>query len=135
MAGDVEYLKGNMALVDGVMIPVGGDRMTPAEITKQIKNVVAMQYNGTKAELIGMTMLEAAIYSAAKQAAEGNLEAFGKLCDRLLGKPIQQTITATGTLRDFLDQIVQEAPIDVTPVRAESAPMSAESAPMSAEDL
>ena len=63
-----------------------------------------------------MTMLEAALYSAAKAAADGDIDALNKLLDRLLGKPVQQTITATGTLKDFLEQIAQNeqtAPVSV----------------------
>lgn len=38
----------------------------------------------------------------------GDLDALTKLLDRLLGKPVRQTITATGTLQEFLSQIAAQ---------------------------
>jgi hypothetical protein len=103
---------GGIAVVEGKIIPTGGERLSPSEISRQIRDVVAMQYTGKNAACIGMTLLEAALYSAAVKAADGDLEALNKLLDRLLGKPVQQTVVATGTLKEFLDQIARQDPID-----------------------
>lgn len=106
---DVQYLPGGgVALVGGEVVPVGGTRLTPSEISRQIRDTVGLPYAGKNVACIGMTLLEAALYSAAVKAADGDLEALSKLLDRLLGKAVQQTITATGTLREFLDQIAQQ---------------------------
>jgi hypothetical protein len=59
-----------------------------------------------------MTLLEAALYSAAKKAADGDVDALTKLLDRLMGKPVQQVVQATGTLREFLDHIARAEPVE-----------------------
>jgi len=61
-------------------------------------------------------MLEAALVAAAEKAAEGDLDALTRILDRLMGKPVQQTITASGTLREFLDQIAHEDPTAPDPL-------------------
>ena len=110
---NIVYLpSGNAALVGGDIVPVGGGRMTPSEITSQIREAVGMPYTGKNAACIGMTMLEAALYSAAVKAADGDLDALTKLLDRLLGKPLATVVQATGTLKDFLDQIARQDPIE-----------------------
>ena len=105
----------NVAVVAGEVVPVGAARMTPSEITAQIRSVVALQYTGTDADKIGMTLLEAALYSAAKKAADGDLDALVKLLDRLIGKPVQPTLQASGTLREFLDVLARSECVEVTP--------------------
>jgi len=57
-----------------------------------------------------MTMLEAALVTAAEKAADGDLDALTRILDRLLGKPVQQTITASGTLKEFLDELAKSDP-------------------------
>lgn len=69
-----------------------------------------MPYMGPEADKIGMTLIEAALYAAAKKAADGDLDALTKLLDRLMGKPLQQTVQATGTLREFLDGLANTDP-------------------------
>ncbi len=98
---------GGIAIVGGEVVPTGGERLTPSEISKQIRDVVAMPYGGKNAACIGMTLLEAALYETAVKAANGDTDALSRLLDRLMGKPVQQTITATGTLADFLSQIAR----------------------------
>jgi len=101
-------------LPGGVVVPTGQRGMSPSEITQQIKDAVGLLYSGNDADKIGMTLLEAALYSAAKKAADGDLDALTKLLDRLMGKPVQQVVQATGTLKEFLDGIARnEGPIDV----------------------
>ena len=98
---------GRVAIVGGEIIPTGGERLTPSEISKQIRDVVAMPYGGKNAACIGMTLLEAALYETAVKAANGDTDALSRLLDRLLGRPVQQTITATGTLAEFLNQVAR----------------------------
>jgi hypothetical protein len=81
--------------------------MSPSEISRQIRDIVAMPYNGTEADKIGMTLLEAALFSAATKAANGDTDALNKLLDRLLGRPTQTVVQASGTLQEFLNQIAQ----------------------------
>ena len=101
-------------LPGGVVVPTGQRGMSPSEITQQIKDAVGLLYSGNDADKIGMTLLEAALYSAAKKAADGDLDALTKLLDRLMGKPVQQVVQATGTLKEFLDGIARnEGPIDI----------------------
>jgi hypothetical protein len=104
---EIAYPRSGIALVGGEVVPTGGERLSPSEISKQIRDVVARQYVGADPDKIGMTLLEAALYSAAEAAADGDVDALNKLLDRLVGKPVQQTITATATLADFLNQIAQ----------------------------
>ncbi len=108
-------------LPGGGIVPTGPQGLSPSEITQQIKDAVGRMYSGTDADKIGMTLIEAALYSVAKKAADGDLDALTKLLDRLMGKPVQQTVTATGTLKEFLDGIARSEPIDV-----KSSPASVE---------
>ena len=111
--GDILYPKGGgIAIVGGEIVPTGGERMSPSEISKQIRDVVAMPYAGKDAGKIGMTLLEAALFSAATKAADGDVDAMNKLLDRLIGKPTQTVVQATGTLKDFLNQIAMQDPVD-----------------------
>lgn len=110
---EIFYPEGKrVAVIGGMVVPTGSRGLTPTEITTQIKDVVAQPYMGKNVELLGMTLLEAALYSAAKKAAEGDLDALEKLLNRLMGKPIQQVVSATGTLKEFLDGIARTESID-----------------------
>jgi hypothetical protein len=118
--GDIAYPAGkNVAVVEGHVIPIGSKQLTPSEIVAQIKDAVALPYSGRDADKIGMTLLEAAIFEAAKKAADGDLDALEKLLNRLMGKPIQAVVSAQGSLREFLDGIARsesEAPRDPDPL-------------------
>lgn len=107
MEPDIIYPAGeNFAILkNGERLPVGSRQLTPSEIVTQIKDVVARPYSGLNAGKIGMSLLEAALVAAAEKAADGDLDALTRILDRLMGKPIQQTVTATGTLREFLNEL------------------------------
>ena len=107
---DIIYPPGkNIAVLkNGTMLPVGPRGLSPSEIVSSIREIVARKYKGEDESKWGMSMLEAALMAAAEKAADGDLDALNKILDRLLGKPLQQTIQATGTLREFLDQIAHE---------------------------
>lgn len=105
-----------MALIDGMVVPIGPKQLSPSEIVNQIKDAVSLPYQGTDADKIGMTLIEAAIYSAAKKAADGDLDALEKVLNRLMGKPMQTVVSATGTLREFLDGIARAEPVDINPL-------------------
>jgi hypothetical protein len=109
---DLIYPPGKNAVIlpGGVMVPTGSRGFSPSEITNQIKEAVGLPYLGKEADKIGMTLLEAALYSAAKKAADGDVDALTKLLDRLMGKPVQQVVQATGTLKEFLDGIARSDP-------------------------
>lgn len=104
---DITYPQGrNIAILrSGEILPTGQRNMSPSEIVAQIRDVVTRPYCGKDASKIGMCLLEAALVAAAESAADGNLDALNKILDRLMGKPVQQTITASGTLREFLDEL------------------------------
>ena len=102
---DIFSLPPATAEVGGVRIPVRATGLAPAEILQTIQGAVGRKYEGRDVKKHGMTLLEAALVSAAEQASEGDLEALEKLLNRLLGKPVQQVLTATGSLRDFLDTV------------------------------
>ena len=114
MDGELTYPAGKHVAIgpDGVVIPTGTRGLSPSEITQQIKEAVGLPYLGKDADKLGMTLLEAALYSAAKKAADGDVDALTKLLDRLMGKPVQQVVQATGTLREFLDHIARAEPIE-----------------------
>ena len=102
---DIIYPPGhNVAVLrDGNRVPVGPRQLSPSEIVAQIKDVVSRPYMGTDAGKIGMSLLEAAFTAAAEKAADGDLDALEKLLNRLVGKPLQTVVSASGTLREFLD--------------------------------
>jgi len=104
--------KNTLILPGGEVVPTGSRGLSPSEITQQIKEAVGLPYLGREADKVGMTLLEAALYSAAKKAADGDVDALTKLLDRLMGKPVQQVVQATGTLREFLDGIARAEPIE-----------------------
>lgn len=106
---DIIYPPGrNLAVLrDGSVLPVGPRQLSPSEIVAQIKDVVARVYRGADETKWGMSLLEAALVAAAEKAADGDLDALTRILDRLMGKPIQQTVTATGTLREFLDELAK----------------------------
>jgi hypothetical protein len=98
----------NVAVVNGEMIPIGPKQVSAGEILSQLRSVVCLPYTGTEKEKKGMTLIEAALYSAAKQAADGDTDALEKVLNRICGKPLQAVVTASGSLREFLDHIAQE---------------------------
>lgn len=107
---DIVYPPGkNIAVLrDGTLLPTGPRGLSPSEIVSSIREIVARKYKGEDETKWGMSLLEASLVAAAEKAADGDLDALNKILDRLLGRPIQQTIQATGTLREFLDQIAHE---------------------------
>lgn len=109
MSEDILYPSGrNVAILqNGSMVPTGPRQLTPSEIVAQIKDAVSLPYMGQDADKIGMTLIEAAIYSAAKKAADGDLDALEKVLNRLMGKPMQTVVQASGTLREFLDGLAK----------------------------
>jgi len=113
---DIKYPEGsNVALVDGEVVPLGVKQVTPGQILEQLKAVVALPYLGTDADKIGMTLIEAALFAAAKKAADGDTDALTKLLDRICGKPLQQVanLNANITLKEFLDGIARTEGKDV----------------------
>jgi len=106
---DIIYPPGeNVAVLkSGERLPVGPRQLAPSEIVAQIKDAVSLPYMGKESDKIGMTLIEAAIYSAAKKAADGDLDALEKLLNRLMGKPMQTVVQASGTLREFLDGLAR----------------------------
>ena len=106
----------NIAILDdGTIVPVGS-RMSASEIVTQLKDVMALPYEGTNPRLRGKTLLEAAFIEAATKAANGDVEVLDKILNRLIGKPLQTVVSATGSLKDFLDQVAAAEPIDVQEV-------------------
>lgn len=97
----------DVAIAGGKVMPIGPRQLSPAEIVGQIKDAVALPYSGADAEKVGMTLIEAAVFSAARAAADGDLDALEKILNRLMGKPVQQVISATGSLKEFLEHIAQ----------------------------
>jgi hypothetical protein len=109
---DIIYPPGrNVAILrDGNVVPLGPRQLSPSEIVSQIKDVVSRPYMGTDAGKIGMSLLEAAFVAAAEKAADGDLDALEKLLNRLVGKPLQTVVSASGTLREFLDGLANSEP-------------------------
>lgn len=94
-------------MVEGVVVPINPKGLSPSEIIQSIRAIVNQPYKGTDPLKQGMTLLEAAHFSAAQAAADGDLDALEKLWNRLMGKPVQQIVQATGTLKEFLDNIAK----------------------------
>lgn len=114
MSDDVVFYPagGNVALIGGREVPIGPERVTASTIIDKLRNVCGTYYSGPEPEKQGMTLLEAALFEAATQAADGDLEALDRVLNRLMGKPMQQvaSVNFTGTLQDFLDTIAHDAP-------------------------
>lgn len=106
----------DVAVVDGVVVPVGARQLSAGEVATQIRTVVARMYEGSDPTKQGMTLLEAALFEAARKAADGDLDALNKLLDRILGKPVQQMLQATGTLKEFLDQVARSETVEIDPL-------------------
>jgi hypothetical protein len=104
---DIIYPPGkNLAVLrDGTLLPTGPRGLSPSEIVSSIREIVARKYKGEDESKWGMSLLEASLVAAAEKAADGDLDALSRILDRLMGKPIQQTITASGTLKEFLDEL------------------------------
>jgi hypothetical protein len=104
---DILYPPGkNIAVLrNGEVLPIGPRSLSPSEIVAQIREVVARPYKGEDENKWGMSVLEAALVAAAEKAADGDIDALTRILDRLMGKPVQQTITASGTLKEFLDEL------------------------------
>lgn len=107
MEPDIIYPPGkNIAVLrNGTMLPVGPRGLSPSEIVSSIREIVARKYKGEDESKWGMSLLEASLLTAAEKAADGDLDALTRILDRLMGKPVQQTITASGTLKEFLDEL------------------------------
>lgn len=104
---DIIYPLGkNIAVLkNGVTVPTGPRGLSPSEIVSSIREIVARKYSGPDETKWGMSLLEASLVAAAEKAADGDLDALTRILDRLMGKPVQQTITASGTLKEFLDEL------------------------------
>lgn len=100
----------NIALVDGKVVPIGTRGVSPSEVTAQIRSIAARPYLGKDPEKQGMTLIEAALYSVAKAAGDGDLDAAEKWLNRLIGRPVQTVISAQGSLSDFLQQVADNDP-------------------------
>jgi hypothetical protein len=100
----------NVAITGGRVVPVGPRHLSPSEIVSTLKDIVSMPYEGPDARKIGMSLLEAAFLTAAEQAADGDTDALEKILSRLIGKPVQQIVSASGTLKEFLDVIGRSEP-------------------------
>jgi hypothetical protein len=109
---EVMYPAGDpVAIIDGRVVPIGRNAISPAQIVDQLRTVVCRLYTGSDPEKKGMTLIEAALFSAAVKAADGDTDAMTKLLDRLLGKPMQQVanLNMTTTLKEFLDRVSRES--------------------------
>jgi len=101
---------------------VGVRSLSPAEVLTQIKDVLRQPYKGRDVDKFGMTLLEAALYAAAKKAADGDIDALDKVLNRLVGKPLQTVVSASGTLSEFLDRVANDKAVidvDATPAPAQ----------------
>lgn len=109
MTTDIVYPRDkNVAiLADGVIVPMGPKSLSPSEIIQSIREIVNQPYKGTDPAKKGKTLLDAAHVAIAQAAADGDLDALEKLWNRLMGKPVQQIVQATGTLKEFLDGIAR----------------------------
>lgn len=117
MINDIIYPENHaVAVMGGEVVPIGATQITPAEIMDQLKSVVCQPYLGTDVDKIGMTLIEAALFSAAKKAADGDLDAMDKLLNRIMGKPLQQVanLNMNASLKDFLDDVVRTDDISKT---------------------
>lgn len=106
----------------GVVVPMGAKPVTAQEVSDMIRGVAGKMYDGQDPQKRGMTLIEAALFEAAKQAADGDGDSLDRLLNRLLGKPLQQvaSISTTATLKEFLDNIIRAegrpVPVETTAV-------------------
>jgi len=112
----IEYPEGsNVAIAGGKVMPVGKPPITPSEVLSQLKDVFRMPYMGKDLDKVGMSLIEAALYSAMKAAADGDTDALEKMLNRIMGRPLQsvQNLNVNGTLKELLDGIARSDTITV----------------------
>ncbi len=92
----------------GVIVPAGPRQVTAQEVSDMIRGVAGRMYDGKDPRKAGMTLIEAALFECAVQAAEHGGEDLDRLLNRVLGKPLQQiaSVSTTATLKEFLDHII-----------------------------
>ena len=106
--GDIIYPpETNVAIVGGEILPIGPRQINAGEILEQLKSVISRPYTGPDPEKQGMSLIDAALFSAARQAADGDIDALDKILNRIMGKPLQSvsTVGMTVTLKEYLEQI------------------------------
>ena len=96
-----------------------------------LRKVLDLPYDGSDSTLAGLSNAEAIAVQVARSAANGDLNATQMLFDRLLGRPKQsiETVSLTGDLNTFLDQVAEATKIETIEVEADVVPFD------SAEDL
>jgi len=108
---DIIYPEGtNIAISNGNVMPMNPKQVSPSSILNALKKAITQPYEGDIVELQGKSCLEAAAMMASTKAAEGDLVAFEKILNRIMGKPVQQvaSLQMTTTLQDVLNNIIKE---------------------------
>jgi hypothetical protein len=107
-----------VAYANGRIIPVGSGAVSGAELMRSLKNALTMEYQGKDPLKKGLSNADAMSISVVQKAADGDKEAMAMICDRVMGKPVQQvnTVSLQATLTQFLDRVhQQEKPSEVDP--------------------
>jgi hypothetical protein len=111
-------ITGVIELPGGIIVPIGGRRMTSAQFLEQLTNALSTPYSGRDPIKYGhLTKGEAALLKLAEAAQDGDQEAFEFLVERLIGKPVQQInqMNVTASLKEFLGALAVEcAVVEVT---------------------
>lgn len=110
-----------VAFVGGEIVPTGRKPVSASEIIEMFQTELSKEYTGDKKEKKGLTKGQAMILALADKAADGDVEAIGKILDRIIGKPIQQVqnFNVTSTWKEFLDELkadrARRAGVDPSP--------------------
>lgn len=91
-------------VMEGIIVPTGRERLNAQMIVDNIRDALSTLYNGRDTRLKGYTKHEAAVLKQAEAAQEGDLDSLKYLHDRLMGRPVQSTLSlgVTTDLKTFL---------------------------------
>jgi len=106
----VEHYSQKIKWVDGepviVATPIIFNKNTDSTLKTLMRATLNLPYQGTNALYKGLTKGEAIVMAVVDQAAEGDKSARADIFDRLMGKPLQKSVSVKGDLEDFLGSVI-----------------------------
>lgn len=99
-----------LAYARGITIPTGRKPVSTADLVACFQTVMALDYDGEDETKTGLTMGDAAAVSQMRKAADGDLDAYKFIVERVGGKAVQQVqnFNVNASLKDFLTALINE---------------------------
>lgn len=99
--------------------PIGGHaaqilaNIKKEDVGQNMRELWCMEYPADpilEPDLVGLTYGQVALYRQMHRASAGSGEAFDRVLDRMVGKPLQATLNKNinGTYKDFLEEVAKE---------------------------